>query len=231
MSKIKFFLICIFFISIHKLNAQREVIQYHLDEDAKSIYWGYYLGINHKDFKISYTQPNTFIEVTPNYGFNVGLIGGWNFHKNISLRIEPGLSSNTKTLAFTNITGGERDSIRKISGTYLHVPLLLKVQTDRLGNVRPYVIGGISYDHNFSSNEKNPDDNLNGEFRMKQKNFGYEVGLGVDIYLPYFIFSPSIRGAFAINNELVRDADPNSQWTKPIDYFGTRGVFLNLAFH
>jgi len=231
MKKITTLFICLVFIGINKINAQKEVIEYHLDEDAKTIYWGYYLGLNKKDFKISYTQPNTFINVDAGYGFNVGLIGGWNLNKNISIRMEPGLSSNTKTLTFTNIAGGDNEKIRKIGATYLHVPLLLKLNTNRLGNVRPYVIGGVSYDYNFSSNEKNPDDNSSGEFRMKSHNFGYEVGLGVDIYLPYFIFSPSIRGTFAINNELVPDNDPNSQWTKPIDYFGTRGIFLNFAFH
>jgi hypothetical protein len=231
MKKIITLFICLTFLGINKINAQKEVIEYHLDEDAKTIYWGYYLGINKKDFKINYKDTNTFINVKANPGFNVGLIGGWNFHKNMSLRIEPGLSSNTKVLSFTNIPGGERDSIREIGATYLHFPILLKLQTNRLGNLRPYVVGGVSYDYNFSSNENNPDDNSSGEFRMKTHNFGYEIGLGVDIYLPYFIFSPSIRGTFAINNELVPDNDPNSQWTGPIDYFGTRGVFINFAFH
>ena len=97
--------------------------------------------------------------------------------------------------------------------------------------MRPYILGGLSYDYNFSSNQDNPDDNSNGEFRMKTNNFGYELGFGIDFYLQHFIFSPSIRGTFAINNELVYDNDPNSPWTSSIDYFGTRGIFISLAFH
>ncbi|MDP4599838.1 MAG: PorT family protein, partial [Polaribacter sp.] len=112
----------------------------------------------------------------------------------------------------------------------LHVPLLLKFSTDRYKNIRPYVLGGISYDHNFSSNEANQDDNSAGEFRMKTHNFMYEVGIGIDIYLYFFKFSPSIRGVFAINNEVKYDDDPNSRWTAPINYMGTRGVFLTFAF-
>jgi len=225
-----FFIVLGFFFTIIT-NGQREVIEYQTDFDAKTIHFGYYLGMNKKGFKINYTQPNTFVEVEPGIGFNIGIIGGWKINKNVTLRLEPGLSSNTKTLAFTNIEGGARDSIRKIGGTYMRIPLLLKLNTNRLGNMRPYVIGGVSYDYNFSSNEKNPDDNFSGEFRMTSSNFTYEVGFGVDLYLYYFVFSPSIRGIFAINNEIIRDNNPNSPWTEPIDQFSTRGVFINFSFH
>ena len=171
---------------------------------------------------------SSFVNVTSSTGFNVGLIGDLRLHKNINLRLEPGLSSNTKELAFTHIEG---DSLRAVNATYLRVPLLLKLSTNRLYNFRPYLIGGVSYDYNFSSNQDNPADNFDNEFRMKKNNFTYEIGIGVDLYLPFFIFSPSIRGVFAINNELVKDNDPNSPWTGNIDYFGTRGIFLKLAFH
>ncbi|PHQ55388.1 MAG: PorT protein [Lutibacter sp.] len=210
---------------------KRDIVEYKQNWDKQTVFWGYYLGVNKKDFKITYTTTNQFIDVTPSTGFEVGLIGDIRLHKNINLRLEPGLSSNTKTLTFTNIQGDKKDSIRKLNGTYIRIPLLLKFSTDRLNNIRPYVIGGLSYDFNFSSNQDNPNDNVDGEFRMKKSNFMYEIGVGVDLYLPFFIFSPSIRGVFAINNELVDDNDPNSQWTGPIDYFGTRGVFIKFAFH
>jgi hypothetical protein len=225
------FILIIF--SVNNINAQKkDIVEYHQNWDKQKIFWGYYLGVNMKDYKITYlTDDNTFINVTPSMGFNVGLIGDFRLHNNISIRLEPGLSSNTKELDFTYISGGPQDSIRKVNATYLRVPLLLKFNTNRYNNIRPYVIGGVSYDYNFSSNQDNPEDNSNGEFRMKKSNFSYELGIGIDIYLPYFIFSPSIRGVFAITDELVRDNDPNSEWTGNIDFFGTRGVFLKLAFH
>ncbi len=220
------------FIIMNNSTAQkRDIVQYKQNWDKQVVYWGYYLGINKKDFKISYLNPDTFINVTSTSGFEVGLIGDLRLHKNINLRLEPGLSSNTKTLEFTNIEGNDNVRIREVNGTYLRIPLLLKFSTDRLNNMRPYVVGGVSYDFNFSSNQDNPNDNLDGEFRMTKNNFMYEVGVGIDLYLPYFIFSPSIRGVFAINNELVRDTDPNSQWTGNIDYLGTRGIFIKFAFH
>lgn len=229
-----FVVIFLIIFSINNLKAQkRDIVQYKQNWDKQKIFWGYFLGLNKKDYKISYNDKvnsNAFIVSTPSIGFEVGLIGDLRLHKNISLRLEPGLSSNSKELAFTHIEG-QRDSIREVNSTYFRVPLLLKFNTDRLDNMRPYVIGGFSYDYNFSSNQDNPDDNSDGEFRTKKNNFSYELGIGVDLYLPYFIFSPSVRGVFAINDELVRDNIPNSQWTGSVDYFGTRGVFIKFAFH
>jgi len=224
--------ILILILSVNNSQAQRrDIVEYHQNWDEQVVFWGYYIGINKKDYKISYLTTTPNIVVTASAGFNVGLIGDLKLHNNISLRLEPGLSSNTKTLAFTHINGGAKESIREVNSTYLRIPLLLKFNTNRLNNIRPYLIGGVSYDYNFSSNQDNPDDNYEGEFRMKKNNFTYEIGAGIDIYLPYFIFSPSIRGVFAINDELIRDKNSNSPWTGAVDYFGTRGVFINLAFH
>lgn len=230
MKKVVVFAILI--LTISNVQAQkRRSVAYHQNWDKQKVFWGYYLGFNKKDYKISYLTDNVAVDVTPSIGFNVGLIGDLRLHENVSIRLEPGLSSNTKTLTFNHIIGNDSDKIREVNATYLRVPLLLKLNTNRYNNIRPYVVGGVSYDYNFSSNQDNPNDNYDGEFRMKKNNFMYEIGAGMDIYLPYFIFSPSIRGVFAINNELVRDNNPNSPCTRLIDYFGTRGVFIKLAFH
>ncbi|WP_196892364.1 type IX secretion/gliding motility protein PorT/SprT [Aureivirga marina] len=231
MKKLKNICLCISLLLCANAFAQREVVEYKTRFFKRKFHFGYYLGLNQKSFKINYQKPNAFVKVDGKVGFNVGIIGGMRINDHFSIRLEPGLSSNTKTLTFTHIEGSERDRVRQVGGTYLHVPLLIKYNALRLGNMRPYLIGGVSIDHNFSSNQDNPEDNSAGEFRMKKNNFMYEFGVGVDLYMPYFIFSPSIRGVFAINNELVRDQDPNSPWTGPIDYFGTRGIFINFAFH
>lgn len=223
----------ILFVSIVAY-AQKERVQYLPNFDKYKLHYGFYLGLNTNDFKIDYRSSNFpnangNIRVTPTVGFNVGLIADLRLHKNINLRFEPGLVSNSKTLAFTHIAT-RKDSLREVSSTYLHLPLVLKFSTDRMDNIRPYVLAGISYDYNFSSNERNGDDNASGEFRMTTSNFMYEVGIGIDIYLYYFKFSPSIRGVFALNNEIVYDNDSNSKWTSPINYMGTRGIFINFAF-
>jgi hypothetical protein len=217
--------------------AQNEKILNLPSFDKPTFHYGFYLGLNSNGYKVAY-KPSTFngleidpeIEVSSSAGFNVGLIADLRLHKNVNLRFEPGLMSNTKTLRFKHISGAaDNITTREVGATYLHLPIILKLSTNRLNNIRPYVLGGLSYDYNFSSNENNPDDNFSGEFRTTSSNIMYELGIGVDIYLSYFKFSPSIRGVYAVNNEVVYD-NKSSQWTNPIDYLGTRGVFLHFSF-
>ena len=86
-----------------------------------------------------------------------------------------------------------------------------------MNNIKPFLIGGFSTSFNLASNEDNPEDNATGTFRSTSSNFSYELGFGIDIYLYYFKFTPSIRGVFGLNDQLVRDKNPNSGWTKNIE--------------
>ncbi|MGA9326213.1 MAG: porin family protein, partial [Salegentibacter sp.] len=140
---------------------------------------------------------------------------------------EPGVSFNTRGF---QVTKADPNTYREVNSTYVHIPLLLKFSADRLNNFKPFVVGGLSTSLNLSSNEKNPDDNSAGQFRMTTSSYYYEIGIGIDLYLYYFKLSPSIRGVFAINDELIRDADPGSLYTGNIAKMSSRGIFLNFTF-
>lgn len=222
------------FIGKTSLFAQDRIINSE-NEEKKTWNFGYYLGIIKTSFRVNYKEsilPESNVHIEGGYGYKIGVIGELKFNQNASIRLEPGLATSVRTLYFNNrALTTERDSVRKVPATYLHIPLMLKLATNRLNNFRPFVIGGVSYDYNFSANEENPDDNLAGEFRMKKHNFMYEVGIGVDFYLSYFKFSPSIVGVFSMNNELVPDNnDATSPYTAPVESMATRGIFLKLVF-
>ncbi len=197
--------------------------------DKKNVSWGYYFGMNFYDFKIDYDQEYEHIVSETNPGFQVGLVGNVNINENLSFRSEPGVYFTNRRLIFRNLTT-PRDSIRDISSNYVQLPVSVKLNTIRYGNMRPYITAGIIYAYNLNSWEDSNNDNSSGRFRMRANNLMYEVGFGIEMYLFYFKFTPSIRGVFAINNELVKDNDPNSPWTDHVSFLGTRGVYINLTF-
>lgn len=199
--------------------------------DKQRVHWGYFLGFNFYDFKIDYVNtPDTDIAVNGNTGFNVGLVGNLRLHEYIDLRFEPGLYYAQRNLTYTGFTRSI-DAERQVKATYIHFPLLVKFSALRFGNVRPYLVGGGSMTLNLSSNSKSQDDNVEQRFRVKPWTKNWEVGFGVDFYLEYFKFSPSIRGVFGIGNEIIQDKDPNSPWTSNIQSLQTRAVLINFTFH
>ncbi len=200
------------------------------NEDKKFLNWGYYLGFNQYDFQFEYKDDiGRDILVDKSFGFNVGLIGELRINEFLDARFEPGLLYTSRTLGFPGFTS-EVDAIREVRSTYIRFPLLLKASTRRIGNWRPFIVGGVYTSINLGSQEDSLDDNSSGQFRMKQNVYGYELGFGIDFYTEYFKFTPSIRGVFALTNELVPDADPNSPWTGNINAMRTRGIFINFIF-
>lgn len=203
--------------------------------DKNLLNWGYFFGLNSFDFKFEYEQDQPDILVEDNLGFNVGLVGDLRINDYFNLRFEPGLSITQRNLQydpsyFNGMEFTDADLLREVKSTYIHLPLLLKVSTKRVNNIKPFIVGGFSTALNLSSNQDNPDDNSVGQFRTKKKMVFYELGFGIDFYLFYFKFTPTIRGVFALNDEVVRDVDPNSPWTSNIASMKTRGVFINFTF-
>ena len=195
--------------------------------------WGYFLGFNSYDFDFDYIDYIANDAIGKDFssdrtiGFNVGLIGNLRLNEHLDLRLEPGVAFSRINFQFFK---GETHAFREINSTYVHVPLLLKFSTTRINNFKPFVIGGFSTSINLSSNQNNPDDNKDGQFRMKTNAFYYEIGFGIDLYMYYFKFTPSIRGIFGISDEIVRDDDPFSIYTRNIDKMSSRGIFINFTF-
>lgn len=197
--------------------------------DKQTLSWGYYIGFNNYDFNFKFNDLDSDIYVKQNIGFNLGLIGDLRLNEYLNLRLEPGFFSMRRDLEFDSdkVPNHNENSVKS---AYIHIPLLLKASTKRINNFKPFILGGFSYSHNLGSKEKNPDDNSRGVFRMKTNSLNYELGIGVDLYLYFFKFSPSIRGIFGLSDEMVYDDDSNSPWTGPVDKMKTRGVFVNFTF-
>lgn len=236
--------ILVFLLMIQTTQAQlfkKEKVSYDGNQgrgstDFKLLRYGYFLGFNSYDFNFDYHTDYPDIHIAKSTGFSVGLIGNLRVNSFLDLRLEPGLFITTRELQYDEMyfagipDVSSADLVREVKSTYIHIPLLLKVSTKRVNNFKPFILGGISTALNLSSNEDNPEDNSNNQFRTTKNTLFYELGFGIDFYLYNFKFTPSIRGLFGINDELIRDQNPNSPWTSNVSSMKTRGLFINFTF-
>ena len=228
-----FLLLFFFLLNVYSQSGNTKITNLQ-NFDQKKIHFGYFVGMNNYNYKLDYViNPDKRTLINKQTGINVGLIGDLKLRKNLNLRFEPGLYTNKSEIVFYDRQKftTDSDTLRSMKSTYIHLPLLLKYSAKRLNNFKPYILGGLSTSFNLSSNQNSPEDNNNGVFRLKANTFYYELGFGIDFYLPYFKFSPSIRGVFSLKNELVTDSDPESPWTSNIDKMSARAIFINFSFH
>ena len=227
----------IFFLSAQghaQLFTKKKVIN-NENFDKRKLSWGYFLGLNNYDYNFDYNYNTYDIQTEKSFGFNVGLIGNFRISDFFDLRIEPGLVMSNRNLVFNPAQFGETDfnqnlHLREIKSTYIHFPMLLKISSTRVNNFKPFLLAGVSTALNLSSKENSVDDNSLGQFRTKKNVFFYELGFGIDLYLEWFKFSPSVRGVFAFSDEHVDDNDPLSHWTSNIDFMKTSGILINFTF-
>ena len=227
----------IFFLSAQghaQLFTKKKVIN-NENFDKRKLSWGYFLGLNNYDYNFDYNYNTYDIQTEKSFGFNVGLIGNFRISYFFDLRFEPGLVMSNRNLVFNPAQFGETDfnqnlHLREIKSTYIHFPILLKISSARVNNFKPFLLAGVSTALNLSSKENSVDDNSLGQFRTKKNVFFYELGFGIDLYLEWFKFSPSVRGVFAFSDEHVDDNDPLSHWTSNIDFMKTSGILINFTF-
>ena len=201
--------------------------------DERDIRFGYYIGINSYDNKVDYKQNTPYpISVDRAEGINVGLIGELKLNKNLFLSLEPGLHANKKNIIFNERKEFTNygDTLWVVKSNNIHIPILLKYSAKRLNNFRPYLKAGLSTSINLNEIEGTLANNGLENFKFEKFNFYYELAFGVDFYLQYFKFSPSVRGIFSIKNEIPNNT-PDNPWTRNIDKFLTRAIFIYFSFY
>ena len=231
-------LFIIILCGIVPLHGQLGKLENLKQDDLKRIRFGYYLGLNAIGAKMEYKPTNTNtpfrISVKPKPSFDVGLLADCRVNEFLNIRFHPGIAFVEREIKFPFSEDDTRFSKalieRVVKSNYVRLPVGIKLNTRRIRNARPFVMGSVSYNINMTSEEKNREDNTSGTFRMKQDLYAWEFAIGTDIYLPYFKFTTSVHGFFAISDEFVPDVSSNSVYTRYISSMKSRGVFLRFTF-
>ena len=180
--------------------------------DEKLIHFGFSLGFNAMDFKITPSQSylvsdSLYPEVTKlNPGINIQIVTDLRPAKYMDIRFLPGVSFGQRTIRYykNQILYNEQ---QRLESSFLEFPLLLKLKGDRMNNVRPYVVGGINYRYDLAA-KKDFDDEKPVYIRIKKPDLYYEFGAGLDFYLPYFKMSVELKMSNGVSDVLIKEYDP-----------------------
>jgi len=163
-------------------------------------------------------------------GFGIGFLARYRLTEFLEARITPSLIFVDKSLTYTydNTAPVTSPITKTVQATSTDFPLLLKLKSEKIGNFRAYVLGGVQYSHAIGSKS---DDLNSAPLNRLVKNVSgygsYDVGLGCDIYFEFFKMSPEIRLTNSFGDVLVHD---NTAFSTPISKLTLHTLMFSLYF-
>ena len=204
--------------------------------DLRPWHLGFSVGLHTQDLQLThngYVTPDVeswFVE-QPDFspGFCVGGLVDFRLNEWFSLRVSPGIYFGNRSLVMRDHESGavERQDIKS---NQVVLPVDLKYASLRYRNVRPYLVGGVM--GAFDVSKRHARDLL----QLNSADVLVSLGLGCDIYLPYFKLCPELKFCFGLTDMLRHDRsdladDPDRyKFTQSLAKAATRMVVLTFYF-
>lgn len=199
--------------------------------DTRKITYGFMIGLHTSAYQLKYSDQfvtqtyDTVHSVQGQFsaGFSLGFLVNLRFNDVLDLRILPkaGFYDHKLMYFYTNNTTRQQ----LVETTMVEIPILLKYKSQRRGNVRMYMIGGITPAIEASGKKNVQSTTANLDIRAT--NLSLDAGLGFDFYFPLFKFSQEIRFSRGVQNML--GADP-SVYSAPLKYLNTNTISVYFIF-
>lgn len=226
--------VIIFLFSASQVEAQKDI--YRRNHDDLVYYFGLTLGYNYSYLHLSkspkFLESDSIMSAQPasSGGIAMGLMATARLNDHFQVRVNPQLIiGGAKYIAFTLGKTKPGESIvqnQSLPSTLVSLPIQIKFNSDRIGNFRTYLLGGIKYDTDLSSNSsaRNVDDII----KLKRNDLGFEIGMGFNFYLPFVTVSPEIKISNGLSN--IHQYDPNLKYSNVLDRILSRMVVFSIHF-
>lgn len=184
--------------------AQERKVQHRPYLDYRKLHWGFLFGLQMQDMEM---KNNGFIDPTTgeqwyadvdNYspGFTVGILGEARLNNYFSLRATPSMYFGQKRIWFHEQLSG-RDTTQVLKSAYIALPVAVKFAAPRYNNFRPYFVAGAAPAIDLTSHKHRA-------ICTKPFDCFIEVGMGCDIYLPFFKLNPELKFSFGLLDVLKK---------------------------
>jgi hypothetical protein len=133
------------------------------------------------------------------------VIGNLKFGEYFDFRMVPGFAFTERTLDYLQIAsnGTSQPSAERIESTFFELPLLIRYKSRPYKDLRFFMLSGIKYTYDISNTSRTRQaENL---ILTASHDYAFEVGVGVQIFFPYFIFSPQIKVSRGMGNILLHN--------------------------
>ena len=197
--------------------------------DDKKLTYGFLIALHTASYQVNYAdqfitqQFDTVHSVNPMWssGFSLGFIVNYRITDLLDLRLTPQVAFYEQKVRYQYTDETFTDAT--VESTMVEVPLLLKYKSERRGNIRMYMIGGIKPAFEASGKKEQTKE----ELELKETNLSIEAGFGFDLYYPLFKFSPEIRFSHGLIDIL---GNTKNAFGQPLTRVNTNTVTIYFLF-
>lgn len=187
-------------IAIASMAQKQAVIQHKPYIDLRPLHFGILVGANLQDIEMSTIDPVVCDEDRWSPGFSVGVLADMRLSNHLNLRLSPTLHFGSKHLTFQKQEQNATNKnlayeVQNMKNTYLAIPIDLKFSAKRWNNMRPYMLAGVSPMVNLTSNSQEI-------VKLKRTDLMLEIGLGCDLYLPFFKLAPELKFCYGLGDRI-----------------------------
>ncbi|MBK8699961.1 MAG: PorT family protein [Saprospiraceae bacterium] len=179
----------------------------YLDFQGKSYYFGMAFGTNISGYKINQSKffiGNDSIQIAEGKrkgGFNIHMIANLKMGEYFDFRFLPGFAFSYRSFVFNNLVEKQVESV------FFELPFSLRYKSQPYKDKRMFVTGGLKYNYDIASSSKSRQaDTL---IQISPHDFQWEVGVGMQFFYPFFIFSPEIKYSRGLGNILIYNKNLN----------------------
>lgn len=173
----------------------------YLDFQRKPYYFGMAFGSNFSSYRINQSQffiGNDSIQIAEGRtrgGFNLNMITNLKMGEFFDLRFTPGFAFSYRSFIFNN------KQENRVESVFFEMPFYVRYKSMPYKDKRVFAIGGLKYGFDVASNSNAR--KAETLIRISPHDFQWEVGVGMQFFYPYFIFSPEIKFARGLGNILI----------------------------
>lgn len=178
-----------------------------LEHDQKSYYFGItlasnsssYKPYNSKDFLLS--DSIRIIQSIAGPGLNMGIVGNIKIGDYFDFRINPVFSFGERNINYEKTNRFNTSSQRKFTTVLVEAPFLMRYKSAPYKDKRLFLIAGVKYAFDIASDSRTKQ--AESLVKIAPHDFSVEYGAGIQIFLPFFIFSPEFKISQGIGNTLI----------------------------
>ncbi len=175
--------------------------------DSKAYYFGITLGVNSSNFKpfrskeFLLSDSIRTVESLQGPGFNLGVVTNLKIGDYFDFRFLPTLSFAERNINYSKTSRLRPVSQRTVESVFVELPFQVRYKSAPYRDKRLFVIAGVKYGFDVASDSRSKQ--AETLVKIAPNDFSVEYGAGIQIFFPFFIFSPEFKVSQGIGNTLI----------------------------